>query len=329
MKALLYLGRHHMEMCDQPDPKASNEDVLVSVEAAGICGSDMHGYHGHDPRRVPPLIMGHEICGRALSGSFSGQRVVINPQIACGQCERCEEGKPNLCMQRQSVGVDRAGGFADLMAVPERNLVPVAEGVDPVVAALAEPAATALHGVSLGLAVMGKPLSGVHALVIGGGAIGILSALWVRALGGHTISLTETNRMRQEMAEQEGFVPLDPGQPEMDRNTRDLVLDAVGSAASRRLALQVLRPGGVLVHLGLLNGDGGVDMRRVTLAEITVLGAFTYTPREVRDSIYALADGRLGKLRWIERRPLMEGASAFAALSRAEIAAAKIVLCPR
>lgn len=328
MKALVFLGRHHMELREEPAPRASNDDILVSVEASGICGSDMHGYHGRDPRRVPPLIMGHEICGRALSGNFSGQRVAINPQIACGVCDRCEEGKPNLCMNRQSVGVDRAGGFADIVSVPERNLVLIPSNVDPAIAALAEPAATALHAAALAGKAVGRPLNGVRSVVFGGGAIGLLSALWLKATGASDIVLIETNEQRRKIARLEGFEVLNPLEKLPSANSVDLVVDGVGGAKTREQSMQMLRPGGAVVHVGLLEPEGMLDFKRLTLAEISFLGSFTYTPREMREAVAGLASGALGHLTWIDRRPLSEGPAAFAGLSNAQISAPKVVLCP-
>ena len=328
MKALVYLGRHQIEVRDVPEPRPGNEDILVSVEATGICGSDMHGYHGRDPRRVPPLVMGHEICGRALTGALAGRRVAVNPQIPCSACERCQEGRTNLCMSRQSVGVDRSGGFADFVAVPERNLVPVPEGMDPAIAALAEPAATALHAIALAMRSVQKPLTGVRCLVIGGGAIGLLSALWLRALGARAINLAETHVRRRTMAEREGFNAFDPASTAIPPNSDDLAIDAVGSAQTREMALGVLRPGGTLVHVGLLEAAGGLDMKRITLAEIAVLGAFTYTRQEMGEAVAGLARGDLGSLGWIARRSLDEGPAAFADLGKAEIGEPKVILCP-
>ena len=86
MKALVYTGTKETEYRDEPDPQPGAGDALVRVEAVGICGSDMHAWHGHDARRVPPLILGHEACGTVLEGPQTGERVVLNPLVACGRC---------------------------------------------------------------------------------------------------------------------------------------------------------------------------------------------------------------------------------------------------
>ena len=136
MKALFYTGTEETEYRDAPEPDPGPNDALVEVEAVGICGSDMHAWHGHDPRRVPPLILGHEACGIVLEGAEPGARVVINPLIACGACEFCRTGRSNLCAGRELIGMRRPGAFAERVALPARNLIPVPAGMDPAKAAL-------------------------------------------------------------------------------------------------------------------------------------------------------------------------------------------------
>jgi threonine dehydrogenase-like Zn-dependent dehydrogenase len=103
MKALVYTKPDEVVYRNEPDPTLMPGEVLVKVSSSGICGSDMHAYHGHDPRRVPPLILGHEVSGTVASGEREGERVVINPLITCGNCEFCESGRTNLCEMGSSL----------------------------------------------------------------------------------------------------------------------------------------------------------------------------------------------------------------------------------
>ena len=120
MKALVFLGPDTVTCRDEPDALArSADEAVVRVHAAGICGSDLHAYHGHDPRRVPPLILGHEAVGRTPDG----RRVVVNPLIPCGRCARCAEGRTHLCPERRMLGMQRPGCFAEAVAVPEANQI--------------------------------------------------------------------------------------------------------------------------------------------------------------------------------------------------------------
>src|SRR5262249_47441790 len=131
MKALLYTGPHTLEWREQPEPTPRNDEVVVRVDAVGICGSDMHAYHGQDTRRAPPLVLGHEAAGRIVSGPNAGARVAVNPMVTCGACDWCLDGRVHLCPSRQLISMPpRPGALAELVRVPERNLVPVPDRLD-------------------------------------------------------------------------------------------------------------------------------------------------------------------------------------------------------
>ena len=122
MKALVYTAEKEVRFQDEPTPEPGPGEVVVSIDAVGICGSDMHAYLGHDARRVPPLILGHEAAGRVVDGSTAGDLVVINPLITCGHCDECLGGRANLCEQRDIIGMYRPGALAERVAV-ERTVV--------------------------------------------------------------------------------------------------------------------------------------------------------------------------------------------------------------
>ena len=204
MKALVYTAEKEVQFRDEPAPEPSPGEVVVAVDAVGICGSDMHAYLGHDPRRVPPLILGHEAVGRIMEGTNAGSTVVINPLITCGECDECQGGRPNLCAKRDIIGMYRAGAFAERVAVPARNLIEMPQDMDPAHAALTEPAATALHAVNLAAKAAHRPVSESRALVIGGGSVGLFSALALRDQGAAELELVETNALRRRTIEEAG-----------------------------------------------------------------------------------------------------------------------------
>ena len=142
MKALVYTRPHEVTYRDEPDPAPAADEVLLGIDAAGICGSDMHAYHGRDPRRNPPLILGHELCATILAGARKGARVTVNPLITCGRCDYCLTGRNNLCSDRTMIGMTRPGGFAERMTIPESSLIAIPQGMSARQAALTEPAAT-------------------------------------------------------------------------------------------------------------------------------------------------------------------------------------------
>lgn len=330
MKALVYTAPDQVVYRDEPAPTPAEGEVVLKIESVGICGSDMHAYHGYDPRRVPPLILGHEFCGTIVEGAGRGRRTTGNPLITCGVCEFCVQGRNNLCVNRTMVGMTRAGAYAELMSIPAKSLVDVPQDMDPVKVALVEPAATALHALNLVVRASVRPLPECALLVIGGGAIGMLAALLARSYGVRRLALAETNALRRASVETSvGCAVYDPraGKAPADGSI-DVVVDAVGSRATRAAALAAVKPGGVVMHIGLQDWASEIDMRKLTLAEITLIGTYTYTTADLRATVAALHAGTFGDLAWVEQRPLADGAAAFADLAAGRAAAAKIVLRP-
>jgi 2-desacetyl-2-hydroxyethyl bacteriochlorophyllide A dehydrogenase len=330
MKALVYTAPNEVAYRDEPEPLAGAGDVVLEVEAAGICGSDMHAYHGRDPRRNPPLILGHELAARIAAGPGAGTRVTVNPLNTCGRCEYCVTGRDNLCAHRTMIGMTRPGGFAERVAVPARTLIEIPQDMPARMAALTEPAATALHALALARRALARPLPEAQVLVIGAGAVGLLAALLARAYGCRDLAVAETNPLRRGAAQAAGVARvLDPAEPATrPQGVVDLVVDAVGAKATREAALAAVKPGGVVVHIGLADWASEVDMRRLTLAEITLIGAYTYSTADLRATVAALAAGAFGALEWVEERRLSAGAGAFADLDAGRSAAAKILLRP-
>jgi threonine dehydrogenase-like Zn-dependent dehydrogenase len=221
----------------------------------------------------------------------------------------------------------RPGAFAEYVTIPERNLLAVPEGLSFRDAGLTEPVAVSWHAVRIGLEKLAAPAAETRVLVQGGGAIGLGAALVARHFGVASIDLAEPHAGRRaKVGEEPGIRAFDPGALDPGADAFDLVIDAVGAAATRADASRLVRPGGVIVHVGLLPGQDGYDIRRITLQEITVTGSYCYTPDDFAAALAVLAEGRLGRLGWVETRPLAEGAQAFADLDAGRVDAAKIVL---
>lgn len=311
-------------------PELRATDSLVRIEASGICGSDMHAWHGHDARRVPPMILGHELAGRIEGGPRNGERVAINPLISCSTCRDCRAGMPNLCLSRDLLGLGRAGGYAEYIAAPTANLLSIPDQLDTVHASLMEPTAVSLHAILLAERVLSRPISECRALVIGGGAIGALAALILEQKGARQISIAETSSFRRDslkaMCSAQVYDPLSKDVP--PANHFELVIDAVGSGATRKAASELVRTGGVISHIGLQDNQEGLDTRRITLQEITFIGNYTYNQTDLQASLDLLDDGSIGSLEWVETRPLSGGAQAFNDIHEAQTPAPKIVLIP-
>ncbi len=327
MKALVYTADQEMTYRDEPPPSPAAGEALVAIESVGICGSDMHAYLGHDPRRVPPLILGHEAVGTVIQGSTPGQSVVLNPLLTCGQCMDCLGGRQNLCAQRDLIGMYRAGAFAEQIALPEINLIPLPAGMRAAAAALTEPGATALHAVAMVEKSLSRPISECRVLVFGGGSVGLLTALILLDKGVSQVRLAETNAGRRRVAHASaGCEVFDPIATPPEAASFDAIFDAVGSAHTRRASVESARHGAVIAHIGLMEAAGGLDARALTLQEITFIGCYTYTPVDLRATLTKLHSGALGDLAWLEQRPLADGATAFADLLAGACPAPKIVL---
>ncbi|MEO1540645.1 MAG: alcohol dehydrogenase catalytic domain-containing protein [Pseudomonadota bacterium] len=324
MRALVYEAVETLALRDVPDPDAPAGEHLIRVEAVGICGSDMHAYLGHDARRPAPLILGHEAAGTIVGGPRDGDRVTVNPLVTCQTCPACRAGRENLCPTRQIISMPpRPGAFAQYITMPARNLVAVPDHVPLTRAALAEPLAVSWHAARLALSAL-RDRDPEPACVLGGGAIGLAAALALRAMGVTDVTVVEPNPARRAFLEQtcgQRAVALADG-------AFPIVIDAVGYAKTRAVASALATPGGVIAHVGLGEDTGGLDIRRLTLQEITFIGTYTYTADDFRQTAQALFDGRLGPLDWTEHRGLSEGAAAFADLLGGRVASPKIVLDP-
>jgi len=327
MKALIYTGPETLSFGEAPDPRPGNDEVIVGVDAVGICGSDMHAYLGHDERRPAPLTLGHEAAGVILEGPGEGRRVTVNPLVTCMACPACISGRTNLCPERQILSMPpRQGAFAEKIAVPERNLLTVPDDFPLDKAALCEPLACSWHAVKLAAAASFVPPAAGSALVIGGGPIGIGAALALKAFGAGDITIAEPNAIRRPVLEAAGdfsvVVAVEPG------GLFDIVIDAYGGEASRAVASEAVRPGGVIAHVGLASASGGINVRRVTLQEASFLGTYCYTMTDFAETFGAMVAGRLGPLDWFEARPLADGQAAFADIRAGRNAMPKIVLKP-
>jgi len=310
MKALVYTGTMQTEIRDMPLADILEGQVCIDVHQCGICGSDMHAWHGLDERRVPPLILGHEAVGTARNGRFAGQRVVINPLMGCGSCSACTSGFEHLCASRELMGLRMPGAFAQQVIMKEDNLTAISDGLKDRDAALAEPLACAVNAVQLAIHHIADRDASVH--VIGGGAIGLLAAMVFAAKGFRYIHIAETNALRRDMLAKAGdFIAYDPRDAIPNSGYIDIVLDAVGSGRTRAAASAMVRPGGVISHIGLQDNEPGLDTRRITLQQIHFTGSYCYSKLDFTEAVQLLEDGKITGEGWAEIRDLEAGVQSF------------------
>ncbi len=317
VKALVFTAPGQVELLDVPEPDPAPGEALVEVRAAGICGSELHGAR-RPGFRQPPLIMGHEFAGTGAGG----EAVVVNPILSCGRCAECRRGLRHVCREREIIGVHRAGGFAERVAVPASALRPLPPGLPWEAAALIEPAANAVHAWNqAGRALGADGAKGARVAVIGCGAIGLLCAATALSGGAGRVEVTDLSPARLAAAQRLGAEVADPGLS----GGYDVVIDAVGSAATRAASVAHQRPGGVAVWLGLAGEEAGFDGNALIRSEKRVLGSFAYRDEEFAQAMARIQDW---DLTWAVGYPLDAAAEIFTGLMNGGLDPLKALLRP-
>lgn len=255
---LLAHGRMEVQQVERPSPGPA--EVLVRVEAAGICGSDRHMFRGEYPTALP-VTLGHEFCGTVVEAGAAAQRlkpgdlVTADPNIACGHCAACRQGRVNLCANLKAIGVTRDGGFAEFVAIPELQAHRLPADLDPLHGALSEPLACCLHGLDVAGIRPGDSVA-----VLGGGVIGLLMVQLARLAGASTVILSTRQASRRELALTFGAThAVDPGSRSSAEAIRsivaggvDVALECAGVPETLTAALDAVRPGGAAVLFGVM-----------------------------------------------------------------------------
>jgi threonine dehydrogenase-like Zn-dependent dehydrogenase len=332
MQALVYTDTQTLIYREEKNPKLVNGESIIKVSASGICGSDMHAYHGKDDRRIPPLILGHEISGTVDKGKESGKKVVLNPLITCGLCDYCKNGREHLCSKRIILGmnrpIERQGGFAEYVSIPDKNIYELPKNLSMKESPIAEPCAVALHAVELGEKELFRPIKDTKALVIGAGAIGLLCGLILSKVKNcKNIVIVDPNDKR--LKESLKFLDADGFKPDSKSIVSDhfdIVFDTAGLEVTRQQAIKCIKPGGIIIHIGLTQPSGTFNFRKATLQEITFIGTYCYTNKDFEKTLNILSNKEIGSLKWIEYRELKEGSLAFKEIHDGSCTAPKIIL---
>jgi L-iditol 2-dehydrogenase len=344
MKSLLLSEYNHLEIADMPLPPVGRDEVLVRVEACGICGSDVHGYDGTSGRRIPPIVMGHEAAGTVAAigaevrGYADGDRVTFDSTVYCGSCAFCQSGDVNLCDNRQVIGVScgdyrRHGAFAEYVVIPARILYPLPDSISFAEAAMLEAVSVALHAVRV------SPVRGGEtALVLGAGMIGLLTLQAARAAGCARVLIADIDPTRLGLAAQVGaderlhasgadllkeILALTGGRGV------DLALEAVGRTETVLSAIDCTRKGGTVTLVGNIQPEVVLPLQKVVSRQIRLQGSCA-SSGEYPQAIDLMAGGQ------ILVRPLItavaaleEGPQWFERLHAREPNLMKIILTPR
>ena len=294
---------------EQAIPLPEPDYVRVKVHSCGICGSDMHAYHGHDERRQPPIVLGHEVVGW-LEENNTKTRVALNPLMTCGHCSSCSSGRGHLCPNREMIGMRLPGGFAAEVVIKRKNLWPLPPELSFDLAVLAEPLACSVHAVRLAARHSEALLQDSAITILGGGTIGLLIAQVLIADGVQSLSVIEAHAGRRKALQK--LLPeakvLAPEDAQPEQNT---IFDAVGSGVTRKVSSELIASGGVILHIGLQNTEAGLNTRRMTLQEVCILGCYCYQNKDFSEALDMLARGDVRGGSWLDYRPLSAGAEAF------------------
>lgn len=345
MQALIFHGTKQLAVEQVPEPRIAAHEALIKVSACGICGSDLHGYLGHSPRRSAsvPLIMGHEFTGQiAEFGSevglevrqkFAvGDRVVIQPQISCGRCRACQSGYYNVCPNMKLLGIERAGGFAEYVAVPADRLFALPANLSEAEGSLTETLAVEVHL----FRTMAAPLLRT-VVILGAGAQGLLAVQLARLAGASQIVVADLVPQRLALAGQMGATRTVQADSEdvvktvlalTDNWGADFVLEAVGVPLLRQQALAMIAPHGTIGLIGLGKGETTLNVLPIVNKEITIRGSYCYTDDDFQRSIELISSGQIKVQSMLYEAPLGEGIPYFERLIEEPAHLTKVLLRP-
>ncbi|MCP4968943.1 MAG: alcohol dehydrogenase catalytic domain-containing protein [bacterium] len=323
MKALVYNGPGQIDLTDIDEPTPAPGEVLLAVDAAGVCGTDRHivaGELGVAPGTVP----GHEIAGTivdigpGVQGWEPGARVASFGQVSCGVCLACRSGQPNRCRRPAVLGMARQGGFAEKVALPTSCLIALPDSISDSVGAIASDAiATPYHA----LTTIGGLRPGETVVIIGAGGLGLHAVQLARLCGATRVVAVDPVAGARDAALAVGAdAVLDPASEDVPAKAlrrlargASLVLECVGRAETVELGLAALAPGGRLVVVGV--GAARPQLPPLAMfigSELSVLGSFGSTPAEIETVIALIAAGRLDVSLSVQREvPLSEAAPIF------------------
>lgn len=280
-------------------PKVGSGEVLIQVSRAGICGSDVHIFNGDNPIATTPVIQGHEFMGTIIEvgdevlHTTAGDRVVVQPLVFCGNCPPCRRGILHVCSNLVVIGVNQNGGFAEFVVVPADTIFPIPDDMPDEVAVLAEPFSIGYHCCN-----RGGLAAAERVLVVGGGPIGLYSAIVARELGARDVVISEPIEARREFAKTFGLHTIDPNCSEaiIDLNQRSsgegyhLAIETSGVDAGLDFASQATAVQGRIVTLGFpAKNYASYNVTRGIVKELSLIGSRVCTRSEFASTLQLLS----------------------------------------
>jgi D-arabinitol dehydrogenase (NADP+) len=329
MKAIKIYQPNHLETIEIPIPSPAENELLIQVMASGICGTDIHIFRG-EYLGPYPVIPGHEFSGvvaavgRAVTRFKPGDRIAVEPNIACDNCINCLNNRQNFCLNWQAVGVTRPGGMAQYVSAPEKacfniGSLPFEEG------AFMEPLSCVLHGMQR----LGPELAGKIAL-LGAGPIGCLILQVARLQGAAEITVAEKNRSRLEASLAFGADRLCSDLDELQKEYYDAVIDATGALPVIARSLDFVRPGGKVLWFGVPPSGQTIPIEPFTIFHkgLTVLSSFT-SVRNSTQALDLLQSGRISAARLVSHQlPLEEFQQGIESIEGGAAGVMKVLIMP-
>jgi L-iditol 2-dehydrogenase len=292
-----------IEINEVPRPAAKPGEVIVEVKRIGVCGSDIHVFHGLHPYTSYPVVQGHEVSGmiaevgEGVTGLAVGDKAVFMPQVTCGTCYPCRHGMYHICDQLKVMGFQTSGAAQEYFPVPAEMVLKLPESVSLDEAAMVEPVSVAVHA----LARYGS-LEGQKVVVLGAGTIGSLVAQVARASGAAAVMLTDISEYKLEKARQCGVdltvntTHQDLGEAILNNfgpDKADLILECVGVQDTITQAVSNARKGSTIVVVGVFGKKPEVDLGLVQDRELSLIGTLMYQKCDYERAIELVASGKL------------------------------------
>lgn len=302
MRAAFYEGHEQMTTGSCTPVQPSVGQVQIRVSHCGICGTDLHVFHGRMDHRVKlPQIIGHEMSGtvEAVGNDVAdwkpGDRVTVRPLDSCGACPACKAGHSHICMNLKFIGIDSPGAMQELWTVPAHTLHRLPANLSLAQAALIEPISVACHDVR-----MGEVKAGEYVVVLGGGPIGLLIGLVARAAGARVL-VSEINQYRIQLAKSFGLEAVDPRSTDLvsliaeqtGGAGADVVFEVSGANAAAEIMTKLARTRGRIVMVAIHSQPTPVDLFRFFWRELRLTGARVYEPQDFEQAIELAAAGTI------------------------------------
>ncbi len=315
-------GPHTIAIKEVAVPQALPGQVLVAMKRVGVCGSDIHVFHGQHPYVTYPLTQGHEVSGEIIAlgegvtGLAVGQKVTIEPQVTCGQCHPCRHGKYNLCENLKVMGFQTIGAASEYFAVDARKITPLPDSMTFEEGAMIEPLAVTVHAVKRVGDVSGKKVA-----VLGAGPIGILLVQTLKAFGAAEVLVTDVSDLRLQLAKDCGadYVfntrEADFGKVVVDSfgpDKADLIYDCAGNNITMGQAIQNARKGSIIVLVAVFAGMATVDLAKLNDSELDLYTSMMYRHDDYVDAIRIVNEGKVNLKPLVSKHfPLTEYQEAY------------------